>query len=208
MLNRIAALAAALILASASHAAAMTFEVVSSPTECAARGCVVAEGPIDKQTAAQFESFVRKHKLEAGAVVVLDSPGGNLLQGLALGEAIRKARFVTRVQAYDHTAGRFAQGGRCASACAYVFLGGVERTVAPGARIGVHQVAAPGGDTDGLSAADGLKLMSITASYVERLCGKLDLIIPALRTRPQEIYWLSPVELARYAVITTPAAGA
>ena len=199
---QIASAAATLALAAASHAAAMTFEMVSRPAECAAHGCIVAEGAIEANTAKQFQAFVRDHKAKPGAVVVLQSPGGDLLQGLALGQEIRDAGLSTRVQAYDHGAGQFGAAGMCASACAYVFLGGVNRTVAAGARIGVHQVAAAGDDASALSAADGLKLMSAVGDYIGRLGGNLDLIIPALRTSPWNVYWLSPAELARYDVIT------
>ena len=49
--------------------------------------------------------------------IKLSSPGGNLFEGMALGEAIRRARFNAVV----------GRGTTCASACALAFLGGTAR---------------------------------------------------------------------------------
>jgi hypothetical protein len=116
-------------LAFAAPAAAMTFERVTDAPGCESRACIVAMGEIEADTARQFARLLRQEKPAAGAVVILDSEGGDLLQGLALGGEIRKAGLSTRVQRYDRAARAFADGGVCASACAYAFLGGVTRSV-------------------------------------------------------------------------------
>ena len=192
-----AVLAGLMSLSARAHA--MSFEAVSGPEACQARPCIAASGPIDARTADEFDAFLKAHPA-AGGLVILDSGGGDLLQGLALGNEIRHARLDTMVGAYDARDGRLA-AGTCASACAYAFLGGVERSIAPGARIGVHQLYARG-ESWALTPEAGLELMSLVATHVHHLCGNLELLIPAMRTPPQEMHWLSSSELTRYSVLT------
>ena len=200
------ALAALLGLTLASGAHAMTFERVTQPALCAEHVCILVEGEIQEHSARQFETFLKKEKIGRGALVILNSPGGNLMESLQLGETIREAGLSTTVQAYDRKTGTFTGGAACASACAYVFVGGVERSVGQGSRIGVHQVYTSG-QTWAMSAADGLELMSLVAAHVDRLCGSAKLLIPALKTRPDDMHWLNAGELTRYAVTTGPSVG-
>jgi hypothetical protein len=192
----------ALAVTFGARAQAMTFDVLTGPAECASRACVVADGLIDEHTSGDFERFMKARKIGRGALVVLNSQGGNLMESLRLGNEIRDAGLATTVRAYDRSTGEFRDGGSCASACAYAFLGGVERSIGRGARLGVHQIYTAG-DTWALSAQDGLELMSLVAIHVRRMCGDLDILIPAMRTRPGDMHWLSPGELTRYAVVTS-----
>jgi hypothetical protein len=71
-------------------------------------------------------------------VAVLDSPGGNVVQGEALGRFFHDARIPTLVLA----------GSLCASSCTYAFFGGRNpatgtplRILASGARLGFHNFA-------------------------------------------------------------------
>ena len=62
--------------------------------------------------------------------LLLESPGGTLLDGVELGQEVRSSGLRT-VARYE-----------CASACAIIFLGGAERLlVGSRARIGFHQAA-------------------------------------------------------------------
>jgi hypothetical protein len=191
-----------LSLAFGAHAQAMIFETVTGPAECASRACILASGPVDEHTSRDFERFLESRKIARGGIVVLNSEGGNLMESLRLGNEIRSAGLATTVRDYDRTSDSFRDGGACASACAYAFLGGVERTVGKGGRIGVHQIYTAG-DTWALSAQDGLEMMSLVAIHVRRMCGALDLLIPAMKTRPGDMHWLSQGELTRYAVVTS-----
>ena len=91
--------------------------------------------------AERFSAFLQTNKIVSDSIqsysVSLSSPGGNLLEGMALGKAIRKAEVSTVV----------TRGNSCASACAIAFLGGVEagatsdavgRTLEFGANLGFH----------------------------------------------------------------------
>src|SRR6516164_4855978 len=62
------------------------------------------------------------------AIVVFNSDGGNLLAGIEIGKTIRLKSFATAV----------LDGSRCASACAFAWLGGSLRFMERGAQIGFH----------------------------------------------------------------------
>ena len=62
------------------------------------------------------------------AEVQFNSPGGLLEEGMNIGRLIRRNMLATRV----------VNGTICMSACNFAFMGGVVRTVEPGARFGVH----------------------------------------------------------------------
>ncbi len=70
------------------------------------------------------------------AAIILNSPGGNLAEGLSLGRFFHRARIATFVLGY---------GGSCASACALAFLGGRGQDGNPsrikmvGGNLGFHQ---------------------------------------------------------------------
>ena len=68
---------------------------------------------------------------------MLAGPGGRASVGFALYDMFRERRLATRVD------------GDCASACTFAFLGGVERSISPGGRLGFHRASFPGmGDND------------------------------------------------------------
>jgi len=95
--------------------------------------CVIAlQGAIDKETRFKFDEVVaRSEKLGCDKPwLMLESPGGLLFDGFSLGRELRTHGFRT-ITRYD-----------CASACAIIFMGGVERVLAGSrARIGLHQAA-------------------------------------------------------------------
>ncbi len=71
--------------------------------------------PGDGETFARFLSGPHARPLR---VVYLDSGGGKVLEGIAIGRAIRRAGLVTAVDAH---------AARCDSACTLIFAGGVRR---------------------------------------------------------------------------------
>jgi hypothetical protein len=197
----IAGLGMACLFAAPAHA--MTFEKVQS-RDCHAEACVLAKGEIEKDTADQFRDFIQSRRVPAGSVVVFDSPGGVLLQSLKLGEAIRKAGLYTTVARYDRGSHRFTSGGECVSACAYAFLGGVQRHVADDARLGVHQFSCEPGKEGSLDVADAQQLMALIHIYAEKMVGKAAVVTLAATTSPADTRWLSAGELRRYQVVTGP----
>jgi hypothetical protein len=204
-LRGFAALVTALGLwAAAKPAAAMTFQTITGPEACAERGCILAEGMIDQKSSGDLARFIRDNHVKAGALVVLNSEGGVLLYGLSLGQTIRRAGLSTTVQAYDAATRQF-RAGECASACAFTFLGGVQRDVGEGSRIGVHQIYANPTARDGLSVGDAQWLAAQTAEHVDRMGGAVGILVEALRTAPDHIHWFSERELTSLRVVTSGA---
>jgi hypothetical protein len=64
--------------------------------------------------------------------VVLAGPGGRLSVGFELYDLFHDRKLATRVD------------DECASACTFAFLGGVERSISPGGRLGFHRGSFPG----------------------------------------------------------------
>lgn len=191
----IAGLALAGGLAAASCASAMSFQRTTEARDCQARVCVLASGPIEAGSEDEFGRFLRRERIAPGAVVILDSDGGDVLAALRMGARIRQEGLDTEVQAK----GAAVAEGHCASACVYIFMGGLSRSVAPEARIGVHQMY--GRHVD-LSSTDSQALTALIAVHLKRCGGGMDLLISALRTPPERMHWLSPLELHRFQVIT------
>src|SRR5712671_294458 len=102
----------------------MTFELVSG-------GKLMATGTITPGSSQSFAAEIERRG-DYVRTVVLNSPGGSVVDALAMGRLIRERKFATEVEA----------GKYCASSCPLVFAGGIERRAGDRATIGVHQVAA------------------------------------------------------------------
>ena len=134
--------------------------------------------------------------LESGSVeaVLLHSPGGLVDQALAIGREIRARGLDTELP----------DGAVCLSACPYMLAGGVERRVAAGARVGVHQsyydrsVYLPlfvGVASVQQGEAEAMR-------FLEEMGVDPRLRIPALETPADAIYLLTPEELSDYRLAT------
>jgi hypothetical protein len=119
------------------------------PADKCANQCrewISASGAIVENTLRDFELFAR-HRDVRGATIILDSPGGSVVQGLALGREFRRLDIATSVGSAVKTSTtfgdqRYALSGRatCSSMCVYLLLGGVQRHVPDDARVLVHQI--------------------------------------------------------------------
>lgn len=74
--------------------------------------------------------------------VVLAGPGGRMGAGFEISRLIRGRRLATRVET------------ACASACTIAFLGGVDRSLAPEAKLGFHRASFPGMSADDMFEAN------------------------------------------------------
>ncbi len=74
--------------------------------------------------------------------VVLAGPGGRMGAGFEISRLIRNRRLATRVE------------NGCASACTIAFLGGVDRSIAPSAKLGFHRASFPGMSADDMFEAN------------------------------------------------------
>ena len=88
------------------------------------------EGAIQGGETLSLEGLVGKLPPNKSAAIILDSPGGSLLEGMKLGRFFYRARIATFVLGY---------GGGCHSACALAFLGGRDRDRRPSRSGAQHQ---------------------------------------------------------------------
>jgi hypothetical protein len=90
------------------------------------RNVLFAWGQIDSGDSGRFDAAIQLAK--PIDEIVLFSPGGDLEEGLQIGRIIRREKLSTRVP----------RGAMCASACNFMFMGGVVRSVDLGAEFVVH----------------------------------------------------------------------
>jgi hypothetical protein len=111
----------------------------------------------------------------------LNSPGGNLLEGLKLADAVRFAKVATNV----------AGNATCASACFLVYAAGATKFANYTAQVGVH----------GASDKQGEETVASGAATVSMARAAKDLGVPAaiigrmVVTPPNEMVWLTPQDL-------------
>jgi hypothetical protein len=166
---------------------------------------------------AAFDSFLKAKGIQAGALVVLHSPGGNVGGGFALGEAIRSNSLRTTVgapQIPDASTPLTVLGsaapakGECDSSCSLAFLGGVRRTVPTGSLYGVH--AAEQGDISPIEPQaenfySGEATAAATSAYLEKM--GIDpswlRVAEACAAGFDQIQYLTPAQLAKTKTTTT-----
>jgi hypothetical protein len=183
----------ALFLPAAAFAqdGAMTFRAVA-PKACGGL-CpaeIVADGLIALDSADTFRALVDTLR-PAPIVVRLSSPGGNLVGGLRLGQALRDVGANVIV----------AKSARCVSACVYTFLGGVTRRVAAGGRIGVHRFYDAAGDNDDFPDVLVRRTIETLTGYVGQMGADPELVRLALSVIPPALRYLDGAELRRYRVV-------
>jgi hypothetical protein len=144
--NIYSVLITATLLASATAPAiAMEFKYVSTGGNVVGSEWISAEGEITNSTADEFETFLNTEGLKKYRfTVVLNSDGGSLYGGLELGKKIRENKLPTSI-GRSIVDGNLGSGhtytttpGKCLSACAFAFLGGVTRSAKSG-ELGIHQ---------------------------------------------------------------------
>lgn len=122
--RRLATLAA-LVLVTATPAVKAA-EIVK--TEKDGRTEIVFKGRVDVGDSVNFA--IATEGLPRGTRIVLDSGGGAAVDGMAIGQRIRKMGFDTEVK----------DGDFCASSCALMWVAGTERFYHEKSEIGFHKV--------------------------------------------------------------------
>ena len=160
------------------------------------RFCVLnIENALERSTVKKVKTLIQETRPGVEAIF-LNSPGGTLAAGIELGRLFRGERLRTTVP----------EGAECHSACAYAFLGGMDREVREGADIGFHKFSLP----DGLSTvADANSMLSQAQtlsskllSYVIAMGVDARLFVEASGTPSDALYIPSPTERIEYAIET------
>ena len=154
---------------------------------------VFATGDITEGSAEALRAFIARNKIES-AKVVFDSPGGSLVGGLRLGQAIRDLQFDTDIGAqestYDHP-----RAAVCASSCAYAFAGGVNRYYGSPNRLGVHQFY--GGEGRQGTLEEGQAVSGIIVSYLSKMGVDASAFALTTMAKSNEMLWLTESEAGR-----------
>lgn len=154
------------------------------------QGVALLTGQIAQGDAARFTEW-----LEADATfdtIRLHSPGGSVVDALAIGRTIRENAFATKME----------PGDICLSACPYVLVGGTTRTVPDAAMVGVHQHYF--GENTALPAFLAIEDIQFgqgeVMAHLDDMGIDVRLMQHALTTPPEAIYLLLPDELDLYGV--------
>lgn len=146
----------------------------------------IAQGDADRIAGQLSEAVTRPE------VIRLNSPGGSVMDALALGRTLRGLGVTTEVGAQQF----------CYSACPYLFAAGTSRRAE--GQIGVHQHYF--GESTILPASfaveDIQRGQSSVMAYLDEMGIDLRLMRPAMATPPDEIYILTPSELSDYGLVT------
>ncbi len=214
-----------LMLSSPLHATdrvlPMHFELrAQGPAEICGTNCklfIVASGAITADTPRNFLVFAQSRDL-AGATVVIDSDGGSVLGAIALGREIRNLKLSTTVghvvdlpvEGQDEPRATLSPNADCESMCAFVLLGGVQRSVPVNARVMVHQIWLGDRREDPTAAsysAEDLVLVQRDigrlAQYAADMGASADLLDLALRIPPWEPMHAMTREELRRSRLTT-----
>ncbi|MGL4311011.1 MAG: hypothetical protein ACRCSU_11040 [Paracoccaceae bacterium] len=144
---------------------------------------VLVTGEIVPGDAAKFAEVTRDL---GAAAIVLESPGGNLMEGLTIGTAIRDRGFGTGV----------APDTDCASACALAWIAGMERFMDPTALIGFHSAYT---QTEDRIEESGFA-NAMVAAYLAKLGFGPDVITFATEAAPEDMNWLTPEDARRIGI--------
>lgn len=124
------------------------------------------------------------------AVVVFQSPGGNLFAGIEIGKAIRLKGFSSLV----------LDDQVCASACAIAWLGGRVRMMGASAKIGFHAAYE---DNSGQKIPTGVG-NALVGAYLSQLGLPDAAIIYVTSASPYEVQWLTLADAFRYNIDVRP----
>lgn len=173
---------------------------------------LVLEGEIDPAAPGRVAAALKKAG-PGGAEVYINSPGGNLFAGMAIGRLLRRARANTHVgtlvadpsrAALARLAGRPAVKvlpGHCYSACSLAFLGGVRRSVPRGSAYGVHRFfSGPGRESD---VKTSQAAAAAVTAYIRDMGADPRLFDLMLGKASNAIRTLSTQELLRLRVVTS-----
>lgn len=204
----------------------MTFRDMVSGGNCDTCRWIAADGVIERDTAEKFQAFLNSRGLVStpGIQVHLNSPGGDLLGGVILGKIIREMKFDTVVSTSEteeiwegnvHKSKNSDIVSECSSACAFAFVGGVNRYAGsrtPADRVGfqltgklgVHQFY----DISALSDSGALTrsaddaigdqfIVALLLRHLDEMGVSAELLQLASQTPPLGMHYLSDEELVR-----------
>lgn len=187
-------------------------ETMKMHRECmgnAIESCVlVMDGPIDTDAPSRLAAILSN---ATPHYVLLNSQGGNVDAALRMGRMLREAAIWTEVgraeikwDAIERKVDDIHPDSDCLSACAYLFLGGIVRSVYGDGRLGFHQVSLPG-DQD-LPGEAGLRsgqiVSALLVSYIIEMGVDARLLAKANQAAGADMYFPSDEDLVAFDLTT------
>ncbi|WP_259667122.1 PAN domain-containing protein [Rhizobium lentis] len=140
---------------------------------------IVMNGDIDVGSALNFRRAL--HAAPGAKLVTLNSSGGAVQMGLLMADDIHERKLATYIP----------KDSACLSACAYMFLAGIERKV--DGKLGVHQISS---DTSDLVGAQ--LTISDIIDVLNRFDTPVDVLSVMFKTPPNDMHVFTPEEIERY----------
>jgi hypothetical protein len=173
---------------------AAALDISKHPSDNAQVNAVLLKGSIVDGDAYEVRRYLAKLPKKARAVVYLDSPGGNLREGLKLGKHFYEAKIETVVEGK----------ALCTSACALAFLGGRDangnaaRTKFTTGRVGYHAFSRDFNENISYTAKDLKTVLHRTqfevfniAEYLRSIETNMDVLRVMLSAPPQGMNFIS-----------------
>jgi hypothetical protein len=169
---------------------------------------VVADGVIEPNTPEEFVAFAHQaaHSPNLRAVMLINSPGGNVVASMELGAKLRELGMAAIVASYGYDGQRSgATPGECVSACVYALMGAVRRVAPVQSRVALHRMSVSQTD-DSTRGHIGIvtrrfadsRLVDIVARYARQMGVSPDVVIQAESLEPDHIRSLSQREMKRW----------
>jgi hypothetical protein len=196
--------------------APMQFTMASNGNNCDDCEWINATGAIDRDTPQRLQQYLDNEKAKWGLVdhlIIFNSPGGDLIAGIRLGKMLRWYKMTADVGATSaHPAGQFevVGPGLCLSACAYAYLGGIDRRLRAGSHLGFHQfrsegkvdLAIPRETLIATGLSEGQIVSGVLTAYLVAMGVDARVLTLASAAMPNEIKILTDQELTQFGVLT------
>lgn len=152
---------------------------------------IMALGPVVTGDKERLDDFLSTLPDKPHTAIYLASLGGDLYEGMRLGELFRERGIKTVVEG----------GADCASACAIAFLGGTDsqgrpwRSSSTNSRLGFHAFTGGAVDTDEIQ-----RVVSDILRYGVYVDAPTELLIVNFATPSNEIFWVSDKDLCKLGI--------
>jgi len=181
-------------------AVAIAAPAIAQPMTFNAHGLfqVFADGEITADTPTAFSDFVKQNAGSLAQTLTFNSPGGDLLAGLTLGRAIRRAGWSTNIGT-PGLSDFLPKPGECDSACTLAFLGGRVRIMANGSKYGVHRFW---GKTEGDTQQETQKIAGELVAYIREMGVSAEMYTLMTQGEPEHVKYLDRETMTRARITT------
>jgi hypothetical protein len=151
-----------------------------------------AVGEIEIAEAKNFIAWIEQSRPEWNGrkptAIVFDSGGGSVAGGREMGIMVADLHMITGV----------AHGGRCASACVLIWSAGAFKSAGDDSKVGVHMAS---NIEDGDPTVNGT---IFTLRWLQKTGAPNSVVVGAMSTKPNDIYWLTKDELIAWGAKIVP----